>query len=83
MSNTLTYKKIEVNYSQYSKPFPVLCPICRYYKARTRKYKTLKSLGHHLAVDHKNDGSSPTSIPDVHEIMKALAIAKQWGMFLE
>jgi hypothetical protein len=85
LSSTLTYKKIgaKVDYSQYSKPHPVRCPICCHYTPRSRKYETLKGLGHHLATDHKNDCPDPISVSDVHEVMKALAIAKQWGMFIE
>jgi len=81
--SVLTYKKIELDYSQYSKPFSVRCPICKHYASRTRKYRTLKSLLHHLATDHKTDGMHPFSVEDAREIVKAIAIALQWGMFVE
>ena len=77
----LRHKKVELDHDFYFTPTRVFCPFCRYeVKHKTRKYNSLKSLSTHIATNHQTDCYYPFSIEDIHELMKNLALAKQWEM---
>lgn len=73
--------KLEVDYSFYSTHIRLFCPYCSWKtKHKTRKYDSLKSLGHHIATEHKENRIYPFTLEDVHEIMKVIAKALELGI---
>jgi len=73
--------KLEVLYQFYSAIIRSYCPFCRYKVShKTKTYHSLKSLGHHIALEHKDSGAYPFSTNLVNEILKVLAFAMQIGM---
>lgn len=77
----INYKKIPVEHKFFFTLIRVFCPFCRFeVKHKIRKYDSLKSLSTHIATSHKTDCYYPFSFDDIHELMKNLALAKQWGI---
>jgi len=77
---TTSYKKIESPFDYFADPFPIRCKICKESTPRVRTYKTLNSLNHHLATEHKLDGTPASAISEVKEVLLAIAKAKQWDI---
>lgn len=80
MINNLTLLKVEIDYSQYLRPFAVRCPFCRHCTPRTKTYKTLKSLSWHITNAHKTDGAYPFTTCEVREVLKIIAKCLEWGI---
>ncbi len=81
MKCDLSYKKVEVDYVNYSATIRVKCPFCESQSTRTRTYKSLKQLTFHLADQHQNEGNYyPFELNDIRTLMQTIAIAKKWRL---
>jgi len=80
----IQYKKVEVDYSQYSRPIRLGCPFCiAKISHKTRTYKSLKSLLYHLSDQHQNEGNYyPFMLNDVKAVMQIVAVALEWGLLV-
>ena len=78
---TFSLIKLEESpFAYYSKPIRAYCPYCKLDTTRTRTFHSLKSLDHHIAINHKNEISHPLTINETKEILKNLAKAMRWGI---
>ena len=77
-------KKVEVDYSQYSKRIKLACPKCKHDTSyKTRTYSSLKSLLYHLSIEHKHDDNYYSfTTNDIKTLMHAVATALQWGLLV-
>ena len=77
-------KKVQFNYKFYSESIRVACPFHRYDSTHNSQiYKTLKQLSWHISNQHAGSNTnSPFTVEQVREILKALAIAKQWRILV-
>ena len=75
-------KKVEIDYSYYSKSVRLGCPWCRNDAThKSRVYKTLKSLLFHISDQHKNQGTYyPFTVDEIKDLMQLIALAKQWEL---
>lgn len=74
-------KEAKSYYIVFSTAFDLKCPYCNYsalYKKKT--FHSLKSLSWHLAHEHHDDVGYPFTLEQIQEILKVLALVKQWGM---
>ena len=80
MKCDISLKNVEFDYSIYSVRTRLHCPFCAYGKqSKSKTYKTLKSLLFHVKHDHKDeDKLFPFSVEDIHSLMHAIALAKNW-----
>ncbi|MBM3910789.1 MAG: hypothetical protein FJ356_03980 [Thaumarchaeota archaeon] len=80
----LNYKKVEIDYSFYSKPIKLGCPFCKFNSShKTRSYRSLKSLIYHLSNEHKQEGEYyPFILNDIKTLMQNIATSLQWGLLL-
>jgi hypothetical protein len=77
----INLKKFEFCEEVYSYTIRSFCPFCRFStKHKIRKYDSLKSLGHHIATEHKTIGNYPFTTADVRELMKNIGVAIHWGV---
>ena len=77
----LSYKKVEFPYSKYFDKTRVKCPFCEFNSSRTRTYKSLNQLLHHLSTQHQNEGDFyPFKLEDVKFLMQMIALAKEWRL---
>jgi len=65
-------------YKRYSENIKVKCSFCVRKTKRTKTYRSLKSLSWHLAHFHSNEAGHPFSCDQVQEVLKVLALAKEW-----
>lgn len=76
--------RVEVNHLLYFAIIRLQCPICydlAHNKSKIKSYYSLKSLGHHIATEHKErDGWYRLSFTQLQELMKFVAFAMQIGM---
>jgi len=68
----------ESPFAYYSNSIRAYCPYCRLYTTRTRTFHSLKSLEHHIIVNHKTEISHPLTIEETKEILQNLAKALKW-----
>ena len=82
MLRDIQLKKVEIDYSYYSKPIRVSCPWCKIDTThKSRIYKSLKSLLFHISQNHKYEGDYfPFQIDDIKSLMQMLALAKEWRL---
>lgn len=81
MESKLSYKNVEWNYSRFSDETRVKCSFCKFNSSRTRTYKTLNQLLHHLSGQHQNEGDYyPFTLQDIKELMKMIALAREWRL---
>jgi hypothetical protein len=79
---TFSLIKLEESpFAYYSKPIRVYCPYCKLDTTRTRTFHSLKSLDHHIAINHGTGTAYPLTINETKEILKNLAKALQWEIF--
>lgn len=78
---TFSSLKVEESpFTYYSKPIRIHCPYCKLDTSRTRTFHSLKSLDHHIAINHKTETLHPLPINETKEILKNLANAMKWGI---
>ena len=65
-------------YTRYGEYIKAKCPFCSAKKSRTKFYHSLKSLTWHIAHDHSSDVGYSFSFEQVNEVLRALALAKEW-----
>ena len=81
MESELSYKKVTWNYSRFFDETLVKCPFCKFNSSRTRTYKSLNQLLHHLSDQHQNEGDYyPFKLDDVKSLMKMIGLAKEWNL---
>ena len=75
-------KKVEIDYSYYSKPIRLGCPFCKFDAShKTRTFHSMKSLLYHLSNEHKqNENFYPFTIADVKTLMQILAKSVEVGL---
>lgn len=75
------FLKLEVDFRFYSVTTRVFCPYCVHdSRHKPRTYHSLKSLGHHVAAEHKDSNLPSTSKEKINEILKVLAKALEIGI---
>jgi hypothetical protein len=79
-SKTTSLLKVESPFAYYSVPVKGHCPFCKFYYSRTKTYRTLKSLNHHIVTYHKTESFYPITLDETKEILKNIAKALQWGI---
>jgi hypothetical protein len=89
-SSLLKEAKIIDYYRYYSEEIPVKCSFCGIIPEapkveapktkRTKTFHSLKELSWHLAHFHSNEVGYPFSFEQVQEILRVLALAKEWGI---
>ena len=74
--------KVEIDYSQYSKPVRLGCPKCKHNTPyKTRSYRSLKSLLYHLSVEHKQDDNYyHFTTSEIKTLMQAIAKSLELGL---
>ena len=65
-------------YERYSENIKVKCSFCLRKTKRTKTHPSLKSLSWHLAHFHSNEVGHPFSCDQVQEVLKVIALAKEW-----
>ena len=82
METKLSYKKVEFDYSRFFDETRVKCPFCKFNSSRTKTYKSLNQLLHHLSDQHQNEGDYyPFKLDDIKSLLKMIALAGEWGLF--
>jgi hypothetical protein len=77
--NSSLLKEAQLDYyKRYSEHVNVKCPFCANKTPRTRTYHSLKSLTWHVANEHDSDSGYPFSFEQIEEVVRALALAKEW-----
>lgn len=78
-STLLKEAKIDY-YKRYSENIKVKCSFCLRKTTRTKTFHSLKALSWHLTHFHSNEVGHPFSCDQVQEVLKVLALAKEWGI---
>lgn len=84
ISNLQSLLNIVFNYSFFFVEGKFKCPYCQLNSRRTKTYKTLKQLSWHISNQHAEaNTNSPFTVEQVREVLKVLAVAKQWRILVE
>jgi len=75
-------KKVEFDYSNYSKKTRLKCPFCAYNSTKkSPTYTSLRQLVFHLSNQHSDEGHyHPFSISDIRSLMQMIALSKEWRL---
>ena len=77
-------KKVEIDYSYYSKPRRLGCPFCKFESShKTQTFHSMKSLLYHLSTEHKhNEKPYPFTVFDIKTLMQIIAKSAEVGLLV-